>query len=145
MKPSKALIAAVKAVIAKEEELANTKQIIDPIHQSIIDEVKPQVAPEWLEEGEKPYTITSWNELHDATEEDCDIIFEMVDSRIKEAGFNVKPGYCPILMCENEIRDLERVVVDVALNETGFASIADKVKRDPRYTKELMSIVRKLV
>lgn len=94
-RPTAEMKAAAEKVLALRAVVATIKPVIEAIHDEVLAETKPV--------DEKGNSVT-WFDLYILGEEKYLPILELNQQKILAAGFTPPEGCCPLLMAENNLR-----------------------------------------
>jgi hypothetical protein len=95
---------------------------IETEQKELLDFWKFQIAPEHIEKGREPEIVITWKNAYLLDDTDSRILFAEYDIKVKQLGFNVKPGYCPLLIAENDIHKAEGLLIDASEYMTGISN-----------------------
>ena len=133
---STALMPIVNTVLLARAHHGVMAERVDKIQRALIADEKPTT-----EDGEP---ITEPRLLYLMEESQWAGFYAKLDQRIRAAGFNVQPGYCPALMAEELVRKAEHAMVDQAAEYIPELTHENLMRNFSKY-KEALSLIIGLV
>lgn len=114
-KPTPEMIQATNAVLMAMAYTETIRPRIEKIQNELITFWKFEPCQKWKDRkiSDLPEVITKWKHSYMLSDEDAKLLFAEYDEQIKKAGFNVEPGYCPLLIAEDVERRTKRFLIDV--------------------------------
>ena len=137
--PSKELIQAAKEVIAAKAQVSVLSEKINKIKTDLLFEV--------CAVDEDGVSITDHKRSYLMIDECADKYYALFDQKIKDAGFNVKPGYCPLLIAEQTERESSKKMNTMAVElvtSRGIKLDIDKIY-NPEDLKKLTDLNLKYI
>ena len=122
VRPSKELINTAKSVVLAKAKVSVLYEKVTKIKTDLLFEVNAI--------DEDGNTITDEKLAYLMADECASKYYELFDQKIKEAGFDVPAGYCPLLMAENDERKLSRKMNELAMDlvkSRGISIDIDKI------------------
>ena len=136
----------VKVVNALFEATAyeqTVRELIEPKQQEVIDFFKFEVSDESVEKlrAEKR-AITKHRELYLISEDDFILYEKEMHDFYTQSGFDVKYGYCPLLIAERMTRDVKIEVCDFLQPYIGISydHISGSLERYRQYYELIMTM-----
>lgn len=126
MKPTKEMIDAAKNVLECRAMVETLKPVINKIQSDLVAQIQPKD-----ENGNLLSPGRQWM----MTDEYAAVYYPALDEAYKAAGFNVQPGYCPLLMAETNEREAVRLMNKLA---TSLVPGGMKVDTDKIYNLDTL-------
>ena len=118
-KPTPDQISAAQAVFVAMAYVDTLRPKIEEIHAKIMYDLSPLADVErWTKDGrnclpeDEQVYIIKWSHLYMAKDEEARKCFDLNNKLMKEAGFDVKPDYCPLLIAEDLLRQAQRLLIE---------------------------------
>ena len=108
IRPSKQLIEAAKNVALAQAQVSVLSEKINKIKTDLLFEV--------CAVDEDGVSITDHKRSWLMIDECANKYYALFDQKIKEAGFNVEPGYCPLLIAEQTEREASKIMNTMAID-----------------------------
>lgn len=112
LQPTDAMLSAGKAVLATMALVETVKPVVIGLQTKLLEEGKYKYSSEFSERarGNGEY-ITDPKHAYLMSDEDFKKYFDLLDDEIQKAGFDVKKGYCPLLVAEHELVTAKRSLI----------------------------------
>lgn len=115
------VLRAVENVLMAQAYRETVEEIVKPQQKEVLQKHQFKIADEWTDKGREPGILTNPNHLELISDEDFKIYEKEMHEFYLNEGFNVKYGYCPLLMAENIERDAIKAMIDVFEPYTGIS------------------------
>ena len=121
-KPTPDMIQAASTVFLAIAYTETIRPTIEAIQSKLLKELSFKPSEKWVKMGinDLPERITENKNAYLLNDEDAKKYFSLLDEEVKKAGFNVKTGYCPLLIAEDMERKAKRLLIDTMEPITGF-------------------------
>ena len=139
----KAVIKAAEAVFKSMAYEQTVRDIVYPKQKEVIAFYKFQTAQEWTDRGMTPKQITEPKDMYLAEKEDFDLYLREMQDFYKEAGFNVKPDRCPLLIAESTTREAKNLLIEVCEPYTGISF--DDLMHNFKYYDQYIDLTLRLM
>ncbi len=120
----KTITPAVDALLIQMAYTEAVHEKIDPIKNEVLREMQIYTDPTYLEReclGAEPKRLIGNPEhLYLANNEDAQRYYDRMHHEYINAGFDVKPNYCPVLIAESDQRECEFDLIDTAYRFFGI-------------------------
>lgn len=120
-RPTPRMIAAGRAYLAAQAEVERLAPIVRRIQSALLSKLSIQYDPE---HHGPTGPITNPDHAYMMTDADAARYYPALDESYRNAGFNVAPGYCPLLMAHEIMARAERELLDAGAEWCGLPELA---------------------
>lgn len=143
-KPSAELIKAAEVVFLAMTYATSIRPTIEALQKELVDFWKFEPSEKWnrAKFNDLPKIITDWKHIYLADSHDQEMIYAEMDEKIKQSGFNVPAGSCPLLRAENTVIEAEHLLITAAEPITGIS--LELATRNLKHYKKLVELTLSL-